>query len=170
MRQWNVLMHNYIDASASQLNFVAAAGVISLLLLSIEVFLMIVKIFKHRWWFLKETMNYLEFLLFTSSIIFVSVFFTNCFCPEPWQWQIGSLSLFMGWLALIRYLKKFPEIGVYPFMYLNISWDYLKMALLAILLILCFSFPFFMLFYDPDLSADNIVSIILVMPITSLFR
>ena len=149
-----------IDASASQLSFVAAAGAIVLLFSIIEVFVvMVVKMIKHRWWFWKEWMNYLEFMLFTSSIVFVSVFYTNCFCPEPWQWQIGSLSLFMGWLALIRYLKKFPEIGVYPFMYLNISWDYLKMALLAILLILCFSFPFFMLFYDPNLNADNIVSI-----------
>ena len=56
------------------------------------------------------------------------------------------------------FMRKFPVTGIYVVMFMNIFYIFLKMAFLAILLILAFAFSFYMLFHDPDNINQNIVS------------
>ena len=105
-----------------------------------------------------DWINYIEIILFVGSIVFALIFFVDCFCPHPVQWQIGALCVFLAWIDLVIVMRKFPITGIYVVMFMNIFYIFLKMAFLAALLILSFAFSFYMLFHDPRNDVLNIVS------------
>ncbi len=124
--------------------FVVVFAIIKLIF---EVF----QILKLRLKYFLDWVNYIEIILFIGSIIFAFVFTeTVCFCPTTFQWQIGALCVFLAWIDLIILMTKFPITGIYVVMFMNIFYIFLKMAFLAILLILSFAFSFYMLFNDPQ--------------------
>ena len=99
--------------------------------------------------------NWMEFTLFICSIIFVSwVYFTECQCALNWQWQIGVVAVFLGWIDLIIFISKFPLTGVYVLMFVKILYTFLKMLILTLLLVIAFGLTFYMLFFDPAASVS----------------
>ena len=99
-------------------------------------------------------MNWLECLLFLSSIIFASVFanVNNCFCVHGWQWQIGIMAVFLGWIGLIVFISKLPLIGVYVVMFLEICKTVLKVIVFACFLVIAFALAFYMAFFEPAIT------------------
>jgi len=97
-----------------------------------------------------EFENWMELYLYSSSIAFV-VFglVADCYCPHPWQWQFGAVTLLIAWLNLVLFLKKFPITGVYVLMFTHILSTILKILLLPILFVVSFGLTFYMLFYRP---------------------
>ena len=61
--------------------------------------------------YLRNWVNWIELLLYLCSIIFSFVFLNGCVCPKPWQWQIGSVAVFLSWIVLIMNCRKLPIIG-----------------------------------------------------------
>jgi hypothetical protein len=61
--------------------------------------------------FLLDWVNWAEVILFSCSIIFVFVYGTDCLCPTEWQWQIGSIAVFLSWIDLIIIFRKIPLTG-----------------------------------------------------------
>ena len=126
--------------------FVVLFAIIKLLF---EVF----QILKLRLKYFLDWVNYIEIILFIGSIIFAFIFTeTVCYCPTAFQWQIGALCVFLAWIDLIILMTKFPITGIYVVMFMNIFYIFLKMAFLAVLLILSFAFSFYMLFHDPQIN------------------
>ena len=66
-----------------------------------------------------------------------------------WQWQIGVIAIFLGWIVLIVFLQKWPLTGVYVLMFIHIIQSSLKVALLALLLITAFGLAFYLQFFEP---------------------
>ena len=91
--------------------------------------------------------NYIELLVYLSSIIFVSHFGTNCWCPTNWQWQLGALGVFLAWINLILFLKRVPLLGIYVLMLSAILHTFLKFALIAFLFVVAFCIAFYMILY-----------------------
>ena len=91
--------------------------------------------------------NYIELLAYLSSIIFVSHFGTNCWCPTNWQWQLGALGVFLAWINLILFLKRMPLLGIYVLMLNTILHTFLKFALIAFLFVVAFGTAFYMILY-----------------------
>ena len=91
--------------------------------------------------------NYIEVLAYLLSIIFVSHFGTNCWCPTNWQWQLGALGVFLAWINLILFLKRVPLLGIYVLMFNTILHSFLKFALIAFLFVVAFCIAFYMLLY-----------------------
>ena len=91
--------------------------------------------------------NYIEVLAYLSSIIFVSHFGTNCWCPANWQWQLGALGVFLAWINLILFLKRMPLLGIYVLMLNTILHTFLKFALIAFLFVVAFGIAFNMILY-----------------------
>ena len=83
---------------------------------------------------------------FFLTIIFVFGFWNDCWCAPPWQWQIGTLAVFLAYISIILLLKGIPIVGVPINMLLNIVITFLKLIYLPVLLILAFGIPFHMLF------------------------
>ena len=61
--------------------------------------------------YLLNWVNWIEVLLYLCSIIFSVVFSNGCMCPKPWQWQIGTVAVFLSWIILIINCRKLPSIG-----------------------------------------------------------
>ena len=108
------------------------------------------------WEYFKSPSNYMEIPLFILSIVFVSVFHHECLCPTRGQWQAGFIALFLAWIDLVLYLDKLPLFGIYIQMLLKIIRNFLKVLLMAILLLVAFDFAFYMAFYEPDLPVSQL--------------
>ena len=99
--------------------------------------------------YLCDFVNYMEITLYISSIIFASAFRTPCLHIYHWQWQFGVLAVFLGWLVLITFLQKWPSTGIYVIAFLTTMKSFLKVAFLAVLLVITFALPFYMQFFEP---------------------
>ena len=98
-----------------------------------------------------DWINWVEVVLVITSIIFVWVFHVDCLCPLEWQWQIGVVAVFLGWIVLIAFVSKFPLTGIYVLMFVNVLYTFLKVLLLSILLVVAFGLSFYLAFTQPDI-------------------
>ena len=98
----------------------------------------------------------MEIPLYLLSIVFTFVFATPCLCVYSWQWQIGVVAVFLGWVGLITFLQKWHMTGVYVLMFVNILGSFLKVAFLALLLVIAFALAFYMLLFEPDEMVSDI--------------
>ena len=114
----------------------------------------IVQGFLLGWIYVKDWENWMEVALYICSIVFVWVFHTECLCPFDWQWQVGVVSIFLGWITLLLFIQKFPSIGIYVLMFLSICYTFLKAVILFALLVLAFSLTFYMVFYEPQFQVS----------------
>ena len=90
-------------------------------------------------------------------IIFATIPYRDCPCPEVWQWQIGIIGLFLAWLTLLKFANKFPIISKYILMFWRITETFGKVALsIGIPLVLAFAWPFYMALFDPDVSVSQL--------------
>lgn len=124
----------------------------AILTLTFAVIRLVVEIFQLvqlRQDYFLDWVNYFEVPLFLFSIIFCSVFTTDCLCPLNFQWQFGTIAVLLGWLNLVFFIRNLPRIGIYVGMLLHICRTFLKMAVLALLLVVGFSLAFYMAFFDP---------------------
>ena len=123
-----------------------AAGVVLLSAgarLAVEV-LQLMKRLSH---YLLNVENYIEWLTYGFSIVFVSQFGSNCWCPTNWQWQLGAIAVFLAWINLILFLKRLPLLGIYVLMFNTILYTFLKFALIAFLFVVAFCISFYMILY-----------------------
>ncbi|XP_019859935.1 PREDICTED: ankyrin repeat domain-containing protein 50-like, partial [Amphimedon queenslandica] len=106
--------------------------------------------------YLTSPVNYIEVLLFIFTIIFSSVRSNQCYCTHLWQWQVGVIAVFLSWITLIFSIRKLPVVGIYVVMFIKIFNNFIKVVVLALLLISAFAVPFYMMFYDPQDRAEGI--------------
>ncbi|XP_019854452.1 PREDICTED: ankyrin repeat domain-containing protein 17-like isoform X2 [Amphimedon queenslandica] len=106
--------------------------------------------------YLTSFVNFIEVPLFVFTIIFASVHSNQCYCTHSWQWQTGVIAVFLCWIALIFSIRKLPVVGIYVVMFIKIFNNFMKVVTLALLLILAFAVPFYMMFYDPQDRAEGI--------------
>ena len=101
--------------------------------------------------YFQDWVNWMEWCLLICSIIFVSVFRNECLCVNPWQWQIGIVAVFLGWIELIFFLSKLPLVGLYVVMFLEILKTIIKLIIFSCLLLIAFGLAFYMAFFEPDI-------------------
>ena len=104
--------------------------------------------------YFKSPSNLIEIPLFILAIVFVSVFQHECLCPSRGQWQAGFIAVFLAWIDLVLYLDKLPLFGIYIQMLWKIVINFLKVSVMAVLLLFAFGFAFYMAFYEPDLPVS----------------
>ena len=101
--------------------------------------------------YILDWVNWMEIVIFVCSIIFVWIFHVDCLCPLTWQWQIGVVAVFLGWVGLIVFISKFPLTGIYVLMFVKILYTFLKMLILSVLLVLAFGLTFYLAFKQPEI-------------------
>ena len=102
-----------------------------------------------------DWVNWIEIVLFISSIIYVWVFHADCLCPLTWQWQVGVVAVFLSWIDLIVFISKFPLTGIYVLMFVKILYTFLKMLILSVLLVLAFGLTFYLAFTQPEILVNH---------------
>ena len=103
--------------------------------------------------------TYMEIPLYVLSIAFVSVFQHECLCPSRGQWQAGIFAVFFAWIDLIFYLNKWPLVGIYIQMLLRILQNFVKVLIMAGLLLFAFDLAFYMAFFEPGLSVSCLMGL-----------
>ena len=101
--------------------------------------------------YVADWINWMEIALYILSITFVLVFRADCLCPLTWQWQIGVVAVFLGWINLIVFISKFPLTGIYVLMFVKILYTFLKVLILSILLVVAFGLTFYLAFTQPEI-------------------
>ena len=104
------------------------------------------------WEYFKSPCNYIEIPMYILSIVFVSVFQNVCLCPTHEQWQAGVIAVFFAWFDLLFFLNKWPLIGIYIEMWMKIILNFLKVAILAVFLVVAFGLASYLTFYEPHLQ------------------
>ncbi len=114
-------------------------------------------VLKHRYMF--EFSNWMELTLFTFSIMFACLFWSRCSCPTGWQWQIGTVAVFLAWIDLMLFFDKFPWIGIYVLMFVKVVSTFVKALFVSILLVIAFALTLYMCFYEPSIQVYMYVKI-----------
>lgn len=107
-------------------------------------------VLKHR--YVLEWSNWIELTLFVFSIIFGCLFWSQCLCPKGWQWQIGTIAVFLAWIDLMLFFDKFPWIGIYVLMFVKVVSTFVKALFVSCLLVIAFALTLYMCFYEPTIQ------------------
>ncbi|KAK3088028.1 hypothetical protein FSP39_013681 [Pinctada imbricata] len=67
-----------------------------------------------------------------------------------WQWSLGAMSIFLGWVILVLFLQKFPRFGIYVVMFKDILNTFIQFFLVFVLFIVAFGFGFYSLLQNQD--------------------
>ncbi|GAU91552.1 hypothetical protein RvY_03783-2 [Ramazzottius varieornatus] len=118
--------------------------------------------------YLKEYVNYLEWILYICTAVFVLGFYDEeeQFFGWSTRWQFGAWAIFLAWFTFMLYLQRFGLMGIYVVMFLGILKTLLRAMLVFSFLIVAFALAFHVLlpimlypndpqFYrTPDLRID----------------
>ena len=152
-----VIAHTiYVGLSVHEYRFLYVGAAVTILTAFLRMAVEIFQLCRHPLEYLLDWVNWLELPLYLFSIIFTFVFATPCLCVYNWQWQIGVVAVFLGWIGLIAFLQKWSVTGVYVLMFVNILVSFLKIAFLALLLVIAFALAFYMLLFEPDEMVSEI--------------
>ena len=110
-------------------------------------------VLKHR--YLLEVSNWMQIVLFLSSIVFAWVFNTPCYCPKGWQWQIGTIAVFLVWIDFMLFFDKFPWIGIYVLMFVKVVSTFVETLLVSSLLVVGFALTLYMIFHEPSIEVHE---------------
>ena len=150
-------MHDYfvpslyhLGLSIPEYQFLYISAAVTILTAVVQLAIETIHFYNHPLEYMLDWSNWLKIALYTFSIIFTFVFVTPCLCVYSWQWQIGVAAVFLGWIELIISLQKWPVTGVCILMFANIVQSFLKIAILALPLVITFGLPFYMLLFEPD--------------------
>ncbi len=96
-----------------------------------------------------DFINWLEIAQYVCTIVFVCCVCTSVgLCSSRPVWQLGVTSMFLGWTVLIMFISKFPKIGIYVIILVQICKTYFTMIILTILMIVTFALTFYLTFSD----------------------
>ena len=93
--------------------------------------------------------------LYILSILFVVPISGPSHCITYWQWTLGVIAMFFGWTVMIKYAAGCPFTGIYVLMLFKMFNTFIKVALLAVIMVIAFGLSFFMIFFEPGFSVSK---------------
>ncbi|XP_069174847.1 transient receptor potential cation channel subfamily A member 1 homolog isoform X4 [Procambarus clarkii] len=93
--------------------------------------------------------NLIEWCCYITAVLLVWDF-TDCPVRQDWQWQVGAASIFLAWMNLLLFIRKFPFLGIYVVMFTDIFATFLKFFTVFLLFIVAFALGFYTVLRDQD--------------------
>lgn len=95
-----------------------------------------------------EWATYLLALVYVSNDLESDVFkgFSTTPCGD-WRQSVGAVAIFMAWINLVLFIRKFPMLGIYVVMFTDILATFARLFLIFLLFIVSFSLAFFALLH-----------------------
>ena len=124
-----------------------AATVIVLCVLGVVV--EILQLMNIYWRYFTNPDNYFQLASYIVTFIFIVILIVNGndnWCSTPEQWQIRTFIIFLPWLNFIFILKDMPYTAIPINRIFSICVTFLTLIFLAMLLILTFGIPFYVVF------------------------
>nr|XP_040149889.1 transient receptor potential cation channel subfamily A member 1 [Ictidomys tridecemlineatus]AUF73697.1 TRPA1 [Ictidomys tridecemlineatus] len=118
----------------------------------------VVQIFQQKRNYFLDYNNALEWLIYTTSIIFVLPLFVNV--PANVQWQCGAIAIYFYWMNFLLYLQRFENCGIFIVMLEVILKTLLRSTVVFVFLLLAFGLSFYVLLNIQDAFSSPLLSII----------
>ncbi|KAL4233751.1 hypothetical protein ACF0H5_008431 [Mactra antiquata] len=97
--------------------------------------------------------NLIEWTVYVTSLLFV-IDFEACQSSTGyrtrWQWNVGTVAIFLSWINLVLFAQKFPRFGIYVVMFKDILWTFFQFFIVFMLFIIAFALAFFALLQNQD--------------------
>nr|UPO70950.1 sTRP5 [Mesobuthus martensii] len=97
--------------------------------------------------------NILEWCCYVSALLF-TINFTQCSkitgIRTYWQWQMGGISIFLAWMVLVLFVRKFHLVGIYIVMFTDILTTFAQFFIVFFLFIIAFSLGFYTLIQNQN--------------------
>ena len=122
-----------------------AFGSLILIFCSFQILTELVQLIALREKYFKNLTNYFEVALYALSLYYMKLFFTLSVVSQE-QSQIGVICMFLGWVNTLLYLQRIKSCRLYIVMYLKVSFTIVKLLFIFGIIILAFSFTFYLLF------------------------
>ncbi|ELK02373.1 Transient receptor potential cation channel subfamily A member 1 [Pteropus alecto] len=87
--------------------------------------------------------NVTEWIIYTTSIIFVSPLFVGI--PAHVQWQCGAVAIHLYWMNFLLYLQRFENCGIFIVMLEVIMKTLLRSTVVFVFLLVAFGLSFYVL-------------------------
>ena len=97
----------------------------------------------------------MEIPLYILAIYFAFSFSDKCLCPTYGSWQVGIVVILFAWINLLLFFNKWPLLGKYIAMFQAILIRFLKVLIIAVVLLVAFSLAFYMALHEPDLPVSD---------------
>ncbi|XP_021023070.1 transient receptor potential cation channel subfamily A member 1 [Mus caroli] len=118
----------------------------------------VIQIFQQKRNYFLDYNNALEWVIYTTSIIFVLPLFLNI--PAYMQWQCGAIAIFFYWMNFLLYLQRFENCGIFIVMLEVIFKTLLRSTGVFIFLLLAFGLSFYVLLNFQDAFSTPLLSLI----------
>ena len=102
-----------LDLCVTNCHFLHRAAVFITVVAIVQLLLKAFQLFSLRGHYFYHLSHWLEPLPALGSIVFASISKTPCLCIPSWQWQIGVVTVFVGWISLLFYFRRLPVTGIY---------------------------------------------------------
>ncbi|KAI4539720.1 hypothetical protein MG293_010115 [Ovis ammon polii] len=117
----------------------------------------VAQIFQQKRNYFLDKDNAAEWIIYTTSIIFVSPLFIRI--PAYVQWQCGAVAIFLYWMNFLLYLQRFEKCGIFIVMLEVIMKTLLKSTIVFIFLLVAFGLCFYVLLNFQDAFSSPFLSI-----------
>ncbi|XP_029779461.1 transient receptor potential cation channel subfamily A member 1 [Suricata suricatta] len=118
----------------------------------------VVQIFQQKKNYILDHANGMEWIIYTTSIIFVSPLFIGI--PAHVQWQCGAIAIYFYWMNFLLYLQRFENCGIFIVMLGVIMKTLLRSTVVFVFLFLAFGLSFYILLSIQDAFSSPWLSII----------
>ncbi|XP_077019326.1 transient receptor potential cation channel subfamily A member 1 [Tamandua tetradactyla] len=118
----------------------------------------VAQIFQQKGNYFGDLNNAAEWIIYTTSIIFVLPLFVGI--PAYVQWQCGAIAVFFSWMNFLLYLQRFEHCGIFIVMLEVIMRTLLRSTVVFIFLLLAFGLSFYVLLSVQDAFCSPLLSII----------
>ncbi|XP_045882814.1 transient receptor potential cation channel subfamily A member 1 isoform X1 [Meles meles] len=118
----------------------------------------VVQIFQQKKNYILDNTNVVEWIIYTTSIIFVSPLFVDI--PASLQWQCGAIAIHFYWMNFLLYLQRFENCGIFIVMLEVIMKTLLRSTVVFVFLLLAFGLSFYVLLSLQDAFSTPLLSII----------
>ncbi|OWK04167.1 hypothetical protein Celaphus_00016307 [Cervus elaphus hippelaphus] len=117
----------------------------------------VAQIFQQKRNYFLDKDNAAEWIIYTTSIIFVSPLFIRI--PAYVQWQCGAIAIFLYWMNFLLYLQRFEKCGIFIVMLEVIMKTLLKSTIVFVFLLVAFGLCFYVLLNIQDAFSSPFLSI-----------
>ena len=93
-------------------NTLIVAGSVVLFTAFIRTLILIGSLIRYPLTFIRSLRRCLEVPMCLFSIIFVVVFWRDCYCPTSWQWQFGTAAVLLAWVDLILVVRRIQAFDI----------------------------------------------------------
>ena len=80
-------------------------------------------------------------------------YFFSC---SLWRVNVGAVAIFLAWIVLVLFVRKFPMFGIYIVMFEDIVFTFLRFSIILVLFTVAFGLAFYTMLHRHWVSVEII--------------